>query len=134
MRRLPVLVICLALPSQSAVTFHQQIAPILSEYCAPCHRPGQAGPFPLITYDDARKHASQIAAVTRRRYMPPWLPQAGYGQFAGERRLSDSQIELIEAWVRGGAAEGPVPDRAAPAIVQPGWQLGPPDHVIRARK
>ena len=63
--------------AEPPVTFHKHIAPILLEYCAPCHRPGQSGPFPLLTYDDASKRASQIAAVTRRRYMPPWLPEAG---------------------------------------------------------
>jgi hypothetical protein len=69
-----------------AVTFHNHIAPILLEYCAPCHRPGQSGPFSLLTYEDARKRAVQIAAVTRRRYMPPWLPESGSVKFVGERR------------------------------------------------
>ena len=66
----------------AAITFHKNIAPILLAQCAPCHRPGEAGPFPLLTYDDARKHASQIAEVTRKRYMPPWLPAPGTGNFA----------------------------------------------------
>ena len=84
-----------------AVTFHKHIAPILLEYCAPCHRPGESGPFPLLTYEDARKRAGQIAAVTRRRYMPPWLPEAGTEKFAGERRLTELQIELIGKWAVG---------------------------------
>src|SRR4051812_46068791 len=58
------------------ITFHRNIAPILLEYCAPCHRAGQSGPFSLLTFEDARKRAGQIAAVTRRRYMPPWLPES----------------------------------------------------------
>jgi len=87
-------------------TFHKQIAPILFAYCAPCHRPGEPGPFSLLTYEDARKHARQIAAVTRKRYMPPWLPAPGFGDFADERRLRDAQIETIEQWVREGAPEG----------------------------
>src|ERR1035437_10127540 len=78
-----------------AVTYHKHIAPILFKYCAPCHRPGESGPFSLLTYADARKRAGLIAAVTRRRYMPPWLPAPGYGEFADERRLTDAQIEQI---------------------------------------
>src|SRR5258708_28827707 len=78
-----------------AVTFHKNIAPILLAQCAPCHRPGEAGPFSLLTYDDARKHARQIAAVTRKRYMPPWLPAPGFGNFAGERPLTETQIATI---------------------------------------
>src|SRR5580765_5568520 len=91
---------CVASAAQSAVTYYREIAPILLQNCAPCHRPGQSGPFPLLTYDDARRRAGQIAAVTRRRYMPPWLPEPGYGSFLEERRLSDAQIRSIEDWAR----------------------------------
>src|SRR5499427_3311103 len=80
-------------------TYHKDIAPIILTHCAPCHQPGEAAPFPLLTYEDVKRHAGQIAAVTRRRYMPPWLPEAGFGAFVEERRLSDAQIRLIDEWV-----------------------------------
>src|SRR5579863_1185393 len=83
-------------------TFTHDIAPVVFKYCAPCHRPGEAGPFALLTYEDLKKHARQIATVTASRYMPPWLPEEGYGEFAGERRLTDVQIRLIAAWVKDG--------------------------------
>src|SRR5579863_8179653 len=82
------------------VTFTKHIAPILFAHCASCHRPGEAGPFPLLTYRDARKHAAQIVQVTRTRFMPPWLPEPGYGDFAGSSRLNDDQLALIARWVR----------------------------------
>ena len=116
------------------VTFHRHIAPILFERCAPCHRPGESGPFSLLSYDDARKHARDIGTVTSRRYMPPWLPEPGYGDFADELRLSDDQIRLIEEWVRAGAPEGARSDALRPPVFTPGWQLGPPDLVIPAPK
>jgi len=114
------------------VTFYKHVAPIIYLSCAPCHRPGEPGPFPLLTYDDVRKHRSQIVAVIKRRYMPPWLPAAGYGSFQDERRLTDQQIRIIEEWVQQGAAEG-APDEAPPLPrFVPGWQLGKPDLVIEA--
>ncbi len=58
------------------VTFNRDIAPIVFHYCASCHRPGESGPFPLLTYDDVKKHGHQIVAVTQTRFMPPWLPDA----------------------------------------------------------
>ncbi|HEX3879427.1 MAG TPA: cytochrome c, partial [Bryobacteraceae bacterium] len=73
----------------ASLTYNQDIAPILEHACAPCHRSGESGPFPLLTYEEAAKRAPQIAAVTGRRYMPPWLPEHGYGSFADELRLSD---------------------------------------------
>jgi Flp pilus assembly protein TadD len=127
-------VFCAASPAQSAVTYNREIAPILFHNCAPCHRPGQSGPFPLLTYEDAKRHAGQIAAVTRRRYMPPWLPEPGYGAFIGERRLSDAQIRSIEDWARTGAPEGPASDAPPPPVVTPDWMLGAPDLVVRASK
>jgi Flp pilus assembly protein TadD len=114
-------------------TFHRDIAPILFAQCAPCHRPGEAGPFPLLTYEDARKRAAQIATVTRKRYMPPWLPAPGFGEFAGEHRLTDAQIEIFEKWARAGAPEGP-PTALRPPVFTPGWQLGPPDLLLTAAK
>ena len=118
----------------AAFTYHKDIAPILLAQCAPCHRPGEAGPFPLLTYDDARKHASQIAAVAQKRYMPPWLPASGFGNFAGERRLTEAQIATIERWVRAGAPAGPAADSPPLPVFTPGWQLGPPDLIVTADK
>ena len=79
------------------VTFNRDIAPIVYQYCASCHRPGEAGPFPLLTYQDVKKHGNQIVAVTETRFMPPWLPEPGELKFADERRLSDRQIATIRA-------------------------------------
>src|SRR6266852_3638320 len=116
------------------VTFNRDVAPILFHYCASCHRPGESGPFPLLTYKDAKSHARQIAAVTRTKFMPPWLPEPGEFKFADELRLSDGQIALIEKWVEQGAAEGAPSDLSPkPAFVE-GWQIGKPDLILKAEK
>src|SRR6266403_1680422 len=114
------------------VTFYGDIAPIVYRNCAPCHRPGESGPFPLLTYDDVKKHASQIADVTKRRYMPPWLPEPGHGDFVEERRLTDAQIQLIQDWVKQGAPAGSA--APPPPKFNSEWRLGPPDLVLRVAK
>jgi Tfp pilus assembly protein PilF len=131
---LPVLLARTPWAAPQQVTYHKDIEPILLQHCAPCHRLGEPGPFPLLTYSDARKNANRINAVTRRRYMPPWLPQPGYGEFAEERRLSDAQIDLIAKWVEAGAPEGKASDAPPHPAFTPGWELGTPDLVIRATK
>ena len=121
----------LAHPQTSpAVTFNE-IAPILYKNCADCHHPGGSGPFSLLTYAEARNRAGQIAAVTARRYMPPWPPEPGYVRIAGERRLTDEQIKTLEEWAEQGAPEGnPASLPPAPSYHE-GWQLGEPDLVVK---
>src|ERR1700726_344708 len=130
---LAAVLLCLPLSAET-ITFSKHVAPILFRYCAPCHRPGEAGPFSLLSYEDARKRAAQLAAVTKRRYMPPWPPGPGYGDFAGARRLTDEQIELVDRWVKSGTPEGdPATTPPAPRFVD-GWQLGQPDLVLHMRQ
>lgn len=114
-------------------TFAHDIAPMVYEKCATCHHPGDAAPFSLLAYQDVKKRAAQIAAATRSRYMPPWLPEHGYGDFAGDRSLTPEQIATIAAWVRAGAPEGNVADIPPPPSFPDGWQLGTPDLVLEAR-
>ncbi len=125
-----------ALPgSAGAVDFAHDIAPILYRACAPCHRPGGTGPFSLIAYGDASKRAAQIAAVTRSRYMPPWLTEAlpdSSARFEGERRLTDAEIRTISDWAAAGAPEGPPDQTPPPPKFSTDWQLGPPDMVLEA--
>jgi tetratricopeptide (TPR) repeat protein len=130
--------------AQAQPTFTRDIAPIISSRCATCHQPGEIGPFSLLTYDDVRRHAAQIATVTARRIMPPWKPVQGKGDFQNERRLTDAELRTLQQWIAAGAPEG---DAAGRSPLAPGgvegrpvqgerpardrWQLGTPDLVVR---
>ena len=121
-----------ALPlAAEPITFNKHIAPLMFQHCSPCHRPGEAAPFPLLTYADARKRATQIVQVTERRYMPPWPPEPGYGDFAGERRLTGDQLRRIAEWVREGSIEGDAADLPPTPRFTAGWQIGPPDLIVQ---
>ncbi len=119
---------------QPQVTFNRDIAPIFYRACVSCHRPGEAGPFPLLTYADAKSHARQIAAVAKSRFMPPWLPEEGALKFADELRLSEDEIVRIQAWVEQGAAEGISAGLPPMPKFVEGWQLGKPDVIVKATK
>src|SRR5438067_6151609 len=80
-------------------TFAKDVAPIIWNRCTSCHRPGEIGPFPLITYDDVRRHAAQIAVVTARRIMPPWKPAGARGDFQNDRRLTDAELQTLQQWI-----------------------------------
>ncbi|MGA9719385.1 MAG: tetratricopeptide repeat protein, partial [Acidobacteriaceae bacterium] len=113
-------------------TWSKQIAPILYKNCVTCHHPGGAGPFSLLTYDDARRWSAQILTVTQSRFMPPWLPEPGYGEFADTRRLSDQDLASIKRWVSSGMPEGVAADAPPAPEYNSGWQLGPPDLILTA--
>ena len=112
------------------ITFARHVAPIVFDHCAPCHRPGGSGPFTLLSYDDVARRARQIAEVTTSRFMPPWLPEAGFGEFVGERRLTAVQIATLAAWAESGAAEGDAADLPNPPVATEGWALGEPDLTV----
>jgi hypothetical protein len=112
------------------VTFSGHIAPILYENCVTCHRPGEAAPFSLISYDDASRRARLIADVTKSRYMPPWHAEPGFGDFLDERRLTDAQIEQFAEWVRQGTPRGDPKRMPTLPVFTDGWQLGKPDLVL----
>ena len=114
----------------AAPTFNHDIAPLLYRNCAECHRPGQVAPFSLLSYEDAKKRAALIAAVTEKRYMPPWKAETGYGHFQDERRLSDAEIARIGAWVKAGAPEGDPMEKPTPPQFASGWLAGKPDAVL----
>jgi len=114
------------------VTFTHDIAPIVFRSCASCHHAGEAGPFPLLTYGDVKSHARQIADVTGRRLMPPWLPSQDGLRLEDDSHLSAEQIALFQKWVADGTLEGNRADLPPGPKFASGWQLGTPDLVLQA--
>ena len=115
---------------QTTVVTFNEVAPIISKHCVSCHRPGQMAPMSLTTYQEVRPWARAIRMQVVAGDMPPWLPEAGYGEFSNQRRLSNDQIDLIQQWVADGAIEGD--SRLLPVAPEwpDEWQLGRPDLVV----
>ncbi len=114
--------------------FSEHIAPIVFENCSPCHRPGEAGPFSLLTYEDVRRKAATVASVTASRYMPPWPADPVYSTFLGERYLEETEIELIQSWVENGSPAGDLSRVPEPPEFPEGSMLGEPDLVVSMRQ
>jgi hypothetical protein len=112
------------------VTFARDVAPIMYAQCAYCHRPGEVAPFSLLTYKDARPWARAIKQAVQTRQMPPWNAHPDFGEFRDPRRLTDSDIATIVAWVDGGAKEGNPSELPPLPRFQEGWQIGQPDLVL----
>ncbi|MHB8520559.1 MAG: tetratricopeptide repeat protein [Limisphaerales bacterium] len=84
----------------------------------------------MLTYEQVKKRARQVAEVTARCYMPPWPPEPGYGEFADSRRLTANELGMIQQWVAEGAEEGNPSELPSPPTWTAGWQLGTPDLIV----
>ncbi len=117
-------------PESPRVTFNQDIAAMVHEKCAGCHRRGQSAPFPLLTYEDVAKRAETIEAVIDAGYMPPWKPVNHDVAFANSRKLSRAEKDNLRQWIADGKPRG---DGGAPTVSPfvDGWQLGKPDLVVK---
>jgi hypothetical protein len=116
--------------AEDAITFNGQIASIIYKNCAECHRPGEAAPFPLLTYQNVAKKASSIADVTSSHYMPPWKAEKASYPYRDERHLTDKEIELIQAWIKAGKPEGEGIQKPEPPQFASEWRLGKPDLIL----
>ena len=125
-------VLGVARSAAAQVTFARDVAPILFRHCATCHQPDGPAPFSVLTYDEVRRRATQIAAVTRTGVMPPRKAEPGHGEFIDQERLSPADIATIQRWVDEGAMEGKTAELPKLPVASGGWQLGVPDLVVRS--
>ena len=112
------------------VTYAADVAPIVQEKCQSCHRPGQAAPFSLLGYDDARKWSTSITEVVGERRMPPWHADPRFGHFSNDRSLTARQRATLLAWVEQGSPLGEPSKIPPPRAFPEGWSIGTPDVVF----
>src|SRR5262249_41171235 len=117
--------------AQSNPTFSKDVAPILYKNCSNCHRAGEIGPMPLLTYKDARPYARAIATRVQNGTMPPWhADDPTHSKFQNDRSLSAADKDVLVKWASAGAPEGNPKDLPAPPQFVDGWRMGKPDAVF----
>jgi hypothetical protein len=120
----------LATAQTRTVTFHEDVVPVLQKNCQSCHRPGEAAPFSMLTYKDARPWAASMKRAVVSRKMPPWHADPSVGHFANDRRLSEQEIDTVARWADGGAPEGDPKKAPTPLTFLEGWNIGQPDKIL----
>ncbi len=121
------------------ITFHKDIEPILQRSCQNCHRPGGAGPMPLVTYEQVAPFAGLIEYKTgirdRAGAMPPWYMEKDIGiqHYKEDPSLSDKEIAAVSTWARTGTPRGNAADAPKPLVFDDSikWRLGEPDVIVR---
>jgi hypothetical protein len=125
---------CLAVLSLylEGAVFYRDVLPILQQRCQSCHRPGEIGPMPLITYPQTRPWAKAIRQAVRLRRMPPWFADPQIGKFANDASLTEEEIQILSDWAATGARAGKPGEGPAALQWKPGWNIDEPDHVLTA--
>ncbi len=119
-----------ALPRKDGVTWARDVAPIVQKRCQACHRPGEIGPIPLVSYEDAAGHAAMIREVVVQKRMPPWHADPRHGKFSNDRSLAADEIATIASWIDSGSPQGDPKDLPKPVEWPKGWAIGTPDAVF----
>jgi peroxiredoxin len=114
----------------AAVTYATHVAGILQKRCQECHRPGEIGPFPLLTYEDAKKRTSRIREAILEERMPPWHADPHYGEFVNDRRLNRQERDTLLAWIDKGTLKGDDKNLPPPLKFVDGWKIGAPDKIF----
>jgi len=127
-------VAALSMTADRTPTYAEDIAPLVNERCADCHRPSGFAPFSLLGYEDVAKRTELIRRVTINRQMPPTDGWSSFGEVAVHSKLSDAELRMLQDWIRAGTPEGPK-DKIPPAPqFEDDWRLGPPDQVVRLER
>jgi hypothetical protein len=111
-------------------TYHRDVEPILQNRCQVCHHPGAAGPFSLLTPEDARARAEDIKEAVTGGRMPPWHADPRYGKFANDRRLTEGEKSSLLSWIETGMIEGDKRDAPPAKTREEGWMIGKPDVIL----
>ena len=83
--------------ARMAPTFSHDIASIVFNKCAICHRPGEVAPMPLTSYAEVRPWSKAIREEVVKHSMPPWYADpAASLPFRNDRRLSQAEIDTID--------------------------------------
>jgi hypothetical protein len=118
-------------PATVVPTFTKDVAPILYEHCASCHRPGEIGPMSFLSYESTRPWARAIQQKVVSREMPPWGADPAHSmKMRNDRSLSQQEIDTIVAWVKAGGPKGEPSDMPPAPKFASGWQLGEPDYIF----
>jgi len=131
---LSVFSVALASAATTQVTFYKDVLPVLQKNCQTCHRPGEAAPMSLLTYDQARPWAKSIKQAVVTKKMPPWFADEHYGKFSNDRSMAQADIDTLVNWVDAGAPAGEIADAPKPIDWVEGWRIGKPDVVLSMTK
>ena len=118
-------------PQKLAVSYSEDVAPVIAEQCATCHRDGGVAPFAMDSHTMVQGWSPMIREVLMTRRMPPGQIDGHIGEFINDRLVDDQDIRNIIAWVDAGAPiDGEADLLAELTWPESKWAFGEPDIVL----
>jgi hypothetical protein len=118
--------------AKTAVSYSKDVAPILAENCARCHREGGIAPFAMNSHAIVRGFAPMIREVVLTKRMPPGQIDPYIGHFKETYALTPEETQKLVHWIEAGAEmdgqEDPLTQLRWPATK---WAYGEPDLIIK---
>ncbi len=117
---------------QQVPSYAEEIAPIIAENCASCHREGGIAPFALNSHAMVQGWSPMIREVLMTKRMPPGQIDGHVGDFVNDMLVADGDQQKLLHWIDAGAPHGGATDPLAnlnwPASK---WAFGEPDYIIK---
>ena len=93
-----------SLKSHGELSYERDIAPIIAENCAECHRQGGIAPFAMDSKLAVKGWSPMIREVVITRRMPPGQIDNKVGQkMRNEMNLADADMQKLVSWIDAGA-------------------------------
>ncbi len=124
----------LAAPSTAWPTFYRDVLPILQNHCQSCHRAGEIGMMPLVSYEQVQPFARAIGTSVSQKKMPPWFADSSIGHFSNDPSLTPQEIATLVSWADTHAAAGDPRNAPPPRQWAKGWVIPQPDTVLQMSK
>jgi len=113
------------------VSYVNDIAPLIADNCAECHRDGGVAPFAMDSYNMLKGWSPMIREVVMTKRMPPAQIDPHVGSFTTSQNLSDKEVQNLLAWIDAGSPqdgeEDPLTQLTWP---ESEWAFGEPDYII----
>jgi len=118
---------------RSPPDYSSEVAPIVIEHCAECHRQGGVGPFALDSYIMLLGWSPMIKEVLLNKRMPPTQVDPYIGHSDSARYLSKQELQTMVHWINGGAPRGDGetdPLEMLEITDNAEWVFGEPDFIV----
>lgn len=113
------------------VSYEKEVAPILAENCASCHRDGGIAPFALDSHSMAQGWSPMIREVLMTKRMPPGQIDPHVGDFENSYTVTPEDQQTLLHWIaQGSQRDGTVDPLAELQWPATEWAFGEPDLIV----